>query len=180
MRSTVSSGSERKGRTRDLNERLAYSRTCLLDILTATDLLRSITDPEHPLTLEQLAVVSSSQITLSKNHVLVEFTPTIPHCSMATLIGQLSLPFWTLYSLSCSLSAAEVMTELLFHYLKGLSLRVRLLRSLPERYKVDIRVKEGTHQSEHAGELPKISVLLLSVRELTCSVVSVRFQSISS
>lgn len=60
-------------------------RSCFIN---ATDLLRSITDPEHPLTLEQLAVVSSSQITLSKNHVLVEFTPTIPHCSMATLIGQ--------------------------------------------------------------------------------------------
>ena len=33
----------------------------------------------------------------------------------------------------------------------GLSLRVRLLRSLPERFKVDIKVKEGTHQSENAG-----------------------------
>ena len=33
----------------------------------------------------------------------------------------------------------------------GLSLRVRLLRSLPERYKVDIKVKAGTHQSENAG-----------------------------
>ena len=32
----------------------------------------------------------------------------------------------------------------------GLSLRVRLLRALPERYKVDIRVKRGTHQSENA------------------------------
>jgi hypothetical protein len=29
---------------------------------------------------------------------------------------------------------------------------VRLLRSLPERFKVDIKVKEGTHQSENAGE----------------------------
>ncbi|GAA5900448.1 iron-sulfur cluster assembly protein CIA2 [Sporobolomyces salmoneus] len=85
------------------------------------DLIRSISDPEHPLTLEQLAVVSSSQITVDNGkrpHVLVEFTPTIPHCSMATLIG--------------------------------LSLRVRLLRSLPERFKVDIKVKEGTHQSENA------------------------------
>ncbi|GAA5859182.1 hypothetical protein JCM5353_006363 [Sporobolomyces roseus] len=85
------------------------------------DLIRSISDPEHPLTLEQLAVVSSSQITVQNGerpHVLVEFTPTIPHCSMATLIG--------------------------------LSLRVRLLRSLPERFKVDIKVKEGTHQSENA------------------------------
>ncbi|BGP13561.1 hypothetical protein JCM10213_008895 [Rhodosporidiobolus nylandii] len=85
------------------------------------DLIRSITDPEHPLTLEQLAVVSEPQITVNhgkRPSVLVEFTPTIPHCSMATLIG--------------------------------LSLRVRLLRSLPERFKVDIKVKEGTHQSENA------------------------------
>lgn len=32
----------------------------------------------------------------------------------------------------------------------GLALRVRLLRSLPTRYKVDIRVRPGTHQSENA------------------------------
>ncbi|KAK4704414.1 hypothetical protein P7C70_g1802, partial [Phenoliferia sp. Uapishka_3] len=85
------------------------------------DLVRSISDPEHPLTLEQLAVVSAAQITVtngSRPHVLVEFTPTVPHCSMATLIG--------------------------------LSLRVRLLRSLPERFKVDIKVKQGTHSSEEA------------------------------
>ncbi|KAJ9103343.1 hypothetical protein QFC19_004441 [Naganishia cerealis] len=62
-----------------------------------SDLLRSITDPEHPLTLEQLAVVSASQIKVSnkKGHerVLIEFTPTIPHCSMATLIGKLAFAF---------------------------------------------------------------------------------------
>lgn len=55
------------------------------------DLIRSISDPEHPLTLEQLAVVSSEQITVRNGKhpsVLVQFTPTIPHCSMATLIGE--------------------------------------------------------------------------------------------
>lgn len=31
----------------------------------------------------------------------------------------------------------------------GLSIRVRMLRALPERFKVDIRVKAGSHQSEH-------------------------------
>ncbi|KAJ1019398.1 hypothetical protein NDA16_004515 [Ustilago loliicola] len=90
------------------------------------DLIRSIADPEHPLTLEQLAVVNANHITVSHGdnatnklpHVLLEFTPTIPHCSMATLIG--------------------------------LSLRVRLLRALPDRFKVDIRVRPGTHQSENA------------------------------
>ncbi|KAA1071806.1 Cytosolic iron-sulfur assembly component 2B [Puccinia graminis f. sp. tritici] len=92
------------------------------------DLIRSITDPEHPLTLEDLSVVSPAQITVSypptdpdrsdSPHVLVRFTPTIPHCSMATLIG--------------------------------LTLRVRLLRSLPARFKVDIKIKEGSHQSENS------------------------------
>ncbi|KNZ51643.1 uncharacterized protein VP01_3878g1 [Puccinia sorghi] len=92
------------------------------------DLVRSITDPEHPLTLEALSVVSPDQISVSypthdpdrtdSPHVLVRFTPTIPHCSMATLIG--------------------------------LTLRVRLLRSLPDRFKVDIKIKEGTHQSENS------------------------------
>ncbi|KAL7007094.1 Cytosolic iron-sulfur assembly component 2B [Cystobasidiomycetes sp. EMM_F5] len=32
----------------------------------------------------------------------------------------------------------------------GLSLRVRLLRALPDRYKVDIKVKEGSHESERS------------------------------
>lgn len=90
------------------------------------DLIRSINDPEHPLTLEQLAVVNEAHIHVDEGDeateraptVLLEFTPTIPHCSMATLIG--------------------------------LSLRVRLLRSLPPRYKVDLRIRPGTHQSENA------------------------------
>ncbi|KAJ1766835.1 Cytosolic iron-sulfur assembly component 2B [Coemansia sp. RSA 1843] len=81
-------------------------------------LIRSINDPEHPLTLEQLHVANKEHIYVDDqvNHVLIEFTPTIPHCSMATLIG--------------------------------LCIRVRLLRSLPERFKIDIKVRQGTHQSE--------------------------------
>ncbi|KAF9093975.1 Mitotic spindle-associated MMXD complex subunit MIP18 [Mortierella sp. AD031] len=84
------------------------------------DLIRSISDPEHPLSLEQLNVTQRDHIQVSdeNNSVLVEFTPTIPHCSMATLIG--------------------------------LCIRVRLLRCLPSRFKVDISVRKGTHQSEHA------------------------------
>ncbi|KAJ2917210.1 hypothetical protein MD484_g3216, partial [Candolleomyces efflorescens] len=82
------------------------------------DLIRTIYDPEHPNTLEELRVVSAPQIIVGRNHVKVEFTPTVPHCGMSTLIG--------------------------------LSIRVRLLRSLPSRYKVDIYVKPGSHQSEHS------------------------------
>lgn len=53
------------------------------------ELIRDINDPEYPNTLEQLAVVRPEHITVdpARYHVRVEFTPTIPHCSMATLIG---------------------------------------------------------------------------------------------
>ncbi|KAL2715446.1 MIP18 family protein CG7949 [Vespula squamosa] len=52
-------------------------------------LIRNINDPEHPLTLEELNVVEQNLIEVNdaENIVNVKFTPTIPHCSMATLIG---------------------------------------------------------------------------------------------
>ena len=88
---------------------------------------KRVTDPEHPLTLEQLAVVNEEHITVDTGNentspsVVLEFTPTIPHCSMATLIG--------------------------------LSLRVRLLRALPTHYKLGVLIRPGTHQS--AGTINK-------------------------
>lgn len=94
-----------------------------IDTQEVFDLLANINDPEHPLTLAQLAVVNLQDISITTARngletVHVDLTPTIPHCSMATLIG--------------------------------LCVRVRLNRSLPARYRVDIKVKEGTHQSEKA------------------------------
>ena len=70
------------------------------------------------MTLEQLNVVQEHLITVddARSHVFVNFTPTVPHCSMATLIG--------------------------------LCIRVKLLRSLPSRFKVDIQITPGTHSSE--------------------------------
>ncbi|TYZ67663.1 hypothetical protein PybrP1_008284, partial [[Pythium] brassicae (nom. inval.)] len=84
------------------------------------EILRHINDPEHPLTLEQLKVMTLENIHIddAQSRVTVFFTPTIPHCSMATLIG--------------------------------LCLRVKLLRSLPARFKVDILITPGTHSSEAA------------------------------
>ncbi|XP_054276173.1 MIP18 family protein galla-2-like [Macrosteles quadrilineatus] len=84
------------------------------------DLIRNINDPEHPLTLEELNVVEQNNIEVDNNNneINVQFTPTIPHCSMATLIG--------------------------------LSLQVQLLRTLPPRFKVQVKVSPGTHASEHA------------------------------
>uniref|UniRef100_A0AAZ3S8N4 Cytosolic iron-sulfur assembly component 2B n=1 Tax=Oncorhynchus tshawytscha TaxID=74940 RepID=A0AAZ3S8N4_ONCTS len=87
----------------------------IFDILSV-----SINDPEHPLSLEELNVVEQVRVRVNdqENTVGVEFTPTIPHCSMATLIG--------------------------------LSIKVKLLRSLPERFKIDVHITPGTHASEDA------------------------------
>jgi len=82
--------------------------------------IRDITDPEHPYTLEQLNVVSEEAIEVDDSHgqVRVQFTPTVEHCSMATLIG--------------------------------LCIRVKLLRVLPARFKMDIALSPGSHASEAA------------------------------
>lgn len=60
---------------------------------TLFDALRSIRDPEKPCTLEDLNVIYEEGIfvlppTKSNVYVVrVEFNPTVPHCSLATLIG---------------------------------------------------------------------------------------------
>ncbi|KAG2568441.1 protein AE7-like [Panicum virgatum] len=91
-----------------------------IDQLEIFDHIRDIKDPEHPYSLEQLNVVTEDSVELNdeRNYVRVTFTPTVEHCSMATVIG--------------------------------LCIRVKLIRSLPPRYKVDIRVAPGSHSTEAA------------------------------
>ena len=86
------------------------------------DLIAPMQDPEHPLTLGSLAVVNLDDITITRapapsplSTVSVALTPTITHCSLATVIG--------------------------------LGVRLRLQRALPPRFRVDVRIKEGSHQS---------------------------------
>ena len=96
------------------------SRRDPFDSLEVFDLIREIKDPEHPHTLEELKVAQRDLIEVddARGIIKVRFTPTIPHCSMATLIG--------------------------------LCIRVKLLRSLPPRFKVDVNVTPGKHASESA------------------------------
>lgn len=57
------------------------------------DLLKTIKDPEKPNTLEELNVIYEDGIIIKQptganiDVVRVEFNPTVPHCSLATLIG---------------------------------------------------------------------------------------------
>ncbi|KAM6387879.1 cytosolic iron-sulfur assembly component 2A [Haliaeetus albicilla] len=60
--------------------------------LEVYDIIRTIRDPEKPNTLEELEVVTEScvevqEIGEDEYLVIIRFTPTVPHCSLATLIG---------------------------------------------------------------------------------------------
>ncbi|KAF4804458.1 MIP18 family protein [Turdus rufiventris] len=55
------------------------------------DIIRTIRDPEKPNTLEELEVVTENcvevqEIGEDEYLVIIRFTPTVPHCSLATLI----------------------------------------------------------------------------------------------
>lgn len=86
-----------QGNHHSFSKQTASSNTATIpDPLTASEifeLIRHIQDPEHPHSLEALGVVKLDQIDIATNQnnqhnrITVEFTPTIPHCSMATLIG---------------------------------------------------------------------------------------------
>ncbi|XP_017147056.1 MIP18 family protein galla-1 [Drosophila miranda] len=85
------------------NEAIAYGEDALLQELgyknatdlqeTIYDLLRGIRDPEKPCTLEDLNVIYEDGIFVlpptrsNVSVVRIEFNPTVPHCSLATLIG---------------------------------------------------------------------------------------------
>ena len=91
-------------------------------MLLVLDLIAPITDPEHPLTLGSLSVVNLPDIHLTPlagtpaiTVLTVYITPTITHCSLATVIG--------------------------------LGVRVRLEQALPPRFRVDVRIKDGTHST---------------------------------
>ncbi|KAK0118102.1 hypothetical protein ONS95_012407 [Cadophora gregata] len=98
---------------------LPYSRSCY----KSKYLIAPISDPEHPLSLESLGVVKLQDVHLisppdltnsaALSRVLVELTPTVTHCSLATVIG--------------------------------LGVRVRLEQALPPSYRVEVKIKEGTH-----------------------------------
>lgn len=112
--------------TEDSNEEedMEFEESDPIDAQEIFDLIAHISDPEHPLTLGQLAIVNLDDIEVTDTgkcdqmgEVLVKITPTITHCSLATLIG--------------------------------LGIRVRLERALPPRFKITILLKKGSHQSEN-------------------------------
>lgn len=91
-----------------------------IDALEVFELVRDIRDPEHPHTLEELGVVDDRSISVDDRRGRV-------HVSFRPTVAH------------CSMAT-----------LIGLCLRVRLLRALPRRFKVDIIVEPDSHESEEA------------------------------
>ncbi|GAU94963.1 hypothetical protein RvY_06658 [Ramazzottius varieornatus] len=113
------------------------------------ELIRSIKDPEHPQSLEDLKVVYEGCVHASlypdtlptdipdsekRYCVHVEFTPTVPHCSLATLIGlcirvklEQNYPGEIFFLISC--------------------FRLLVFLQLAGQLKLHIRIKDGTHDS---------------------------------
>ncbi|CAI9729199.1 Hypothetical predicted protein [Octopus vulgaris] len=88
---------------------------------TVYDLIRGIKDPEKIETLEELNVVTEEGVEVKRFSdqcflIRIEFIPTVPHCTLASLIG--------------------------------LCMRNKLQRDFPELHKLDIFVKEGSHDIE--------------------------------
>ncbi|XP_058429292.1 cytosolic iron-sulfur assembly component 2A isoform X2 [Marmota monax] len=78
-----------------LSEQGAARRPRIMEekALEVYDLIRTIRDPEKPNTLEELEVVTESCVKVQKINeedylVIIRFTPTVPHCSLATLIDE--------------------------------------------------------------------------------------------
>jgi metal-sulfur cluster biosynthetic enzyme len=90
------------------------------------DLIASIQDPEHPNSLASLAVVNLPDIFIT--------TPSSPTSRISTVTVLL-----TPTTAHCSLGTVI-----------GLAVRVRLENALPPRFRIDVRLKEGTHTTADA------------------------------
>mmetsp|Transcript_3579 Transcript_3579/g.7018 ORF Transcript_3579/g.7018 Transcript_3579/m.7018 type:complete len:151 (-) Transcript_3579:123-575(-) len=60
-----------------------------VDALDVFEAVRHIIDPEFPNTLEELNIIREEHITVDApaRVIRVQFTPTVPHCSMVSQIG---------------------------------------------------------------------------------------------
>lgn len=103
-------------------------------------MIRTIRDPEKPNTLEELDVVTEKCVEVQELGddeylIIIRFSPTVPHCSLATLIGvcvrndkmkpsrdlrRASLPFTE--SSTASTQNTHTSTELLPHVALMISL----------------------------------------------------------
>ena len=136
-------------------------RECI-DALEIYEHIRDVRDPEHPYTLEQLKVVREEHIEVDDNRGRVRCVvfswwgygrPRYPHCLVKSSSAiNTSDPHSALHSshLLGSVTFTPTVEHCSMATLIGLCIRVKLLRVLPPRFKVDVCLAPGSHDSEAA------------------------------
>lgn len=84
-----------------------------LVLCSPADVIRTIRDPEKPNTLEELEVVTEKCVEVQELGeeeylIIIRFSPTVPHCSLATLIGAAASPLFSIKSSSDLLKRSRV------------------------------------------------------------------------
>ena len=89
-----------------------------IDIYEVFEIIRNITDPEHPYNLEELNIVSLEDIIVDNENrlITVYFTPTIENCGFASFIG--------------------------------LSIKKKLLNFISPKYNIDVLIKEPKNDND--------------------------------
>ena len=89
-----------------------------VDIYEVFEIIRNITDPEHPYNLEELNIISLEDISVDNDNrlITVYFTPTIANCGFASFIG--------------------------------LSIKKKLLNFISPKYNIDVLIKEPKNESD--------------------------------
>uniref|UniRef100_A0AAY4E7I3 MIP18 family-like domain-containing protein n=1 Tax=Denticeps clupeoides TaxID=299321 RepID=A0AAY4E7I3_9TELE len=80
-------------RSTTMDDKAIRVETRATTLLFPPDVIRTIRDPEKPNTLEELDVVSEKCVEVQELGedeylIVIRFAPTVPHCSLATLIGR--------------------------------------------------------------------------------------------
>ena len=89
-----------------------------IDIYEVFEIIRNITDPEHPYNLEELNIVSLEDIIVDNENrlITVYFSPTIENCGFASFIG--------------------------------LSIKKKLLNFISPKYNIDVLIKEPKNDND--------------------------------
>ena len=89
-----------------------------VDIYEVFEIIRNITDPEHPYNLEELNIISLEDISVDNDNrlITVYFTPTIANCGFASFIG--------------------------------LSIKKKLLNFISPKYNIDVLIKEPKNEND--------------------------------
>jgi metal-sulfur cluster biosynthetic enzyme len=58
-----------------------------MEITDVMNVLRRVLDPEHPINVVEMGLVTEEDVTIKENEIHIQFAPTVPQCPMGAVIG---------------------------------------------------------------------------------------------